>query len=113
MTDRVQQGDPRRAAELAAKLAHDVGKYIGRTARNLPPEPPELGLLDGGLLSMLLRDLYGAGPGSRPGALFAPLRQELVPLLREPERAVLGAAATGLLRLDEIERQRRPPGGSP
>lgn len=104
MMDRVQQGDPRRAAELAAKLAHDVGKYLGRTARNLLPEP---GALDGGLLAMLLADLYGAGPGSRPGALFASLRQELVPLLREPESAVLAAAATGLLRLDEIEPEVR------
>lgn len=104
MMDRVKQGDPRRAAELAARLAHDVGKYIARTARNLPPEPGEL---EGGLLAMLLRDLYGAGPGSRPGVLFAPLRQELAPLLHEPERAVLGEAASGLLRLDEIEPEVR------
>jgi hypothetical protein len=114
MTDRVQvqPGDPRRAAELAARLAHDVGKYIGRTARNLPPEPSELGKLDGALLAMLLRDLYGAGPGSRPGALFAPLRQELAPLLCEPERALLSEAAAGLLRLDELEpevRAAKPP----
>lgn len=104
MTDKVQQGAPRRAVELAARLAHDVGKYIGRTARNLPPQPGEL---DGALLAMLLRDLYGVGPGSRPGAIFASLRHELVPHLREPECRVLAEAATCLVRLDEIEPEVR------
>lgn len=107
MTDKVEERNPRRAAELAARLAHDVGKYLGRTARNLPAEPPELDGLDGDLLGMLLRDLYGAGPGSRPGALFASLRPELEALLREPGRALLGEAAAGLLRLDELEPEVR------
>lgn len=108
MTDEAPTRDPRRAAELAARLAHDVGKYLGRTARNLPPEP---GALDGELLGMLLRDLYGAGPGPRPGALFASLRSELEPLLREPgrspARALLAEAATGLLKLDALEPEVR------
>jgi hypothetical protein len=45
--------------EAARRLAHDVGKYVARTARNLPPQGP----LDGELVAMLARDLYELGAG--------------------------------------------------
>ncbi len=52
---------------LAARLAHDVGKYVARTARNLPRGAP----LDDELLAMLARDLYELGPERRrASALF-------------------------------------------
>jgi len=50
-----------------AKLVHDVGKYVARTARNLPPEPtPEM-------VAMLVRDLYELRPGQRASARLAEL----------------------------------------
>ena len=46
-------GELARYAELALALAHDVGKYITRAARNLPPgEVPAV------LVDMLVADLY-------------------------------------------------------
>jgi hypothetical protein len=104
MTERISKDEGRRAGELSARLAHDVGKYLARTARNLPPGADGL---EEELLGMLLRDLYGSGAGSRPGLRFAELRQELAPLLAGPELAVLGEAAAALGRLDAIEAEVR------
>jgi hypothetical protein len=42
-----------RYTELALSLAHDVGKYITRAARNLPPGDVPVPLVD-----MLVTDLY-------------------------------------------------------
>lgn len=60
----------RQIAELAAKLAHDVGKYLTRVARNLvlPLREP----LPAPLLAMLVSDLYGPAhdPSRRPHAVF-------------------------------------------
>ncbi|MCA9578057.1 MAG: hypothetical protein R3B40_08025 [Polyangiales bacterium] len=42
-----------RLTELALTLRHDVGKYVTRAARNLPPEDPPPVLLD-----MLVADLF-------------------------------------------------------
>ena len=42
---------------VARKLAHDVGKYVARAARNLPPE----GAIPRVLVDMLRRDVFG-GP---------------------------------------------------
>lgn len=50
-----------------AVLVHDVGKYVARTARNLPPEPTPA------MLDMLVRDLYELRPGQHASALFAAL----------------------------------------
>lgn len=69
-------GGPRRR-ELTARLVHDVGKYLARTARNLPAG----GALDAALLDMLCRDLYGDSRSPRPAARFAELATELAPLL--------------------------------
>jgi predicted RNA-binding protein associated with RNAse of E/G family len=49
------------------RLVHDVGKYVARTARNLPPAPTAE------MLEMLVRDLYELRPGRRASAVFAEL----------------------------------------
>ena len=46
-------------------LVHDVGKYVARTARNLPPEPTRE------MIDMLVRDLYELRPGQRASHVFA------------------------------------------
>ncbi|HXU74184.1 MAG TPA: hypothetical protein VN947_33040 [Polyangia bacterium] len=48
-------------------LVHDVGKYVARTARNLPPEPTRE------MVDMLVRDLYELRPGQHASAVFASL----------------------------------------
>jgi hypothetical protein len=49
----------------AARLVHDVGKYIARTARNLPPgDVPE------DLIAMLVQDLYLLAGGQRASVVF-------------------------------------------
>jgi len=65
-----------------ARLVHDVGKYVARTARNLPPAPtPEM-------IDMLVRDLYELRPGRRASSLFDELAAHEPSL--EPVRALLG-----------------------
>lgn len=66
-----------RVRALAAQLAHDVGKYVARTARNLASDT----VVDAELLAMLCRDLYGDAKSERPIARFAALAAELRPLL--------------------------------
>jgi hypothetical protein len=51
--------------EERSRLYHDVGKYVARTARNLPDGP-----LDAELIEMLVRDLYQLKPGRRASAVF-------------------------------------------
>jgi hypothetical protein len=48
-------------------LVHDVGKYVARTARNLPAQPTAE------MIAMLARDLYELRPGRRASALLAEL----------------------------------------
>lgn len=100
------------ARELAARLAHDVGKYTSRTARNIPR-----GEVPGVLVSMLLADLY-ATDGRRPASavfeeLAAPLEAlvgdrrigECRELLREIdglERAIRGGDEQALRRAAEL-----------
>ena len=84
------------ARELAARLAHDVGKYVSRTARNIPAgDIPEV------LHGMLLEDLF-AIDGQRPASavfeeLAAPLEQEL-----KDER--LGECRDLLVEIDGLEQ---------
>jgi hypothetical protein len=49
------------------RLAHDVGKYVARTARNLLAEP------DAELVAMLVRDLYELRTSERASDVFARL----------------------------------------
>lgn len=72
-----QPANPRRIHELYALLVHDVGKYLARTARNLPAGAA----VDAGLVAMLCRDLYGEPAGIRPALRFAELAAELLPLV--------------------------------
>ena len=101
--------------EARARLYHDVGKYVARTARNLPD-----GALDRELVDMVVRDLYELKPGRRASAVFAelaapdprldPIRIYLdaidrleVKVRAGDEAAVRGAAALAL----EVERRLR------
>lgn len=80
---------------LTAQLAHDVGKYLARTARNLPIE----GAVDAELLAMLCRDLYGDARSAAPSVRFAAIAVELEPLAAD---ARLGQARA---LLDELGRR--------
>ncbi|MFO0573032.1 MAG: hypothetical protein U1A78_03460 [Polyangia bacterium] len=102
-----QPGRAGRAAprdrELAARLAHDVGKYLARTARNLPADGGER--LEGPLLAMLVTDLYGAPGGVRPRQRFTALAAELVAAGAAPRPLGLSLdeVAQALARLDALE----------
>ncbi len=50
-----------------ASLVHDVGKYVARTARNLPAQPTRE------MIDMLARDLYELRPGQHASVVFASL----------------------------------------
>jgi hypothetical protein len=52
------------------RLVHDVGKYVARTARNLPAQPTAE------MIAMLARDLYQLRPGRRASAVLAELAAE-------------------------------------
>jgi len=98
-----------------SRLYHDVGKYVARTARNLPD-----GKLEHDLVDMLVRDLYQLRPGRRasevfdeerePDARLEEVRQFFIAIdklearVREyDEAAVRGAAALAI----EVERRLR------
>lgn len=106
--------EPTSPCQLAARLAHDVGKYVARTARNVAADgwTPEL-------VAMLCRDLY---PQDRRLSLcFAELARPLQPwqgptavlqqvsdLLAEAERRepeVRHAVLADLTRVAAIARQ--------
>ena len=50
-----------------SRLIHDVGKYVARTARNLPAEPTRE------MIDMLVRDLYQLRPQQRASSVFTQL----------------------------------------
>lgn len=59
---------------IARILAHDVGKYVARAARNLPPR----GAVPGVIVDMLFRDVLGTLPnGQTPSERFETLAAEL------------------------------------
>ena len=81
--------------ERSLRLAHDVGKYIARIARNVPAGEP----VPSALVPLLIRDLY-----ERPGESFEELAEGL-------EHASLDEARVHLKRLSVIEsavRQGQP-----
>jgi hypothetical protein len=84
--------------EALTRLAHDVGKYVSRAARNIPAPPavPPRALVD-----MMIKDLYLLDGQERASAVFARLADGLVgiPLLER---------ARQLLReIDDIEQRVR------
>lgn len=93
-----------RVHELAAQLAHDVGKYLARTARNLPAT----GALDADLIDMLCRDLYGDPGGPRPAARFATLADALLPLLPDQRLPEVGGKFGELADLENRVRSGQP-----
>lgn len=82
-----------RAAKLAAMLAHDVGKYIARAARNLPAQ----GELPPALADMLVRDVFETHAGRPALARFDELAPELAELTSDARldavRSLLASAA--------------------
>lgn len=48
-------------AVIARKLAHDVGKYVSRAARNLP----KTGAIPGVIVDMLWKDVFGTASNGR------------------------------------------------
>ena len=74
-------------------LAHDVGKYVARIARNVPAGGP----VPAGLLPLLVKDLYELPGGKRASARFAELAPDGEP-----------AGALGALReIDRLEERVR------
>jgi hypothetical protein len=49
------------------RLVHDVGKYVARTARNLPAQPTAE------MVAMLVQDLFELRPGRRASSVLAEL----------------------------------------
>lgn len=76
----------------AAELAHDVGKYVARIARNVRPGEA----VPAALIPMLVRDLYELPGGKRASARFA----ELAPSVSDPR---IDRAKTLLDRIDVLE----------
>jgi hypothetical protein len=76
-------------AQAARRLAHDVGKYVARAARNLDGAP------DAALLAMLVRDLYGLG-GERASTVCARLGAALDGDARAAAAQALLVEADGL-----------------
>lgn len=74
-------------------LAHDVGKYVARIARNVPPRGP----IPAPLIPMLAKDLYELPGGKRASERF----RELAP---DGEPA---AARTALEEIDALEAEVR------
>lgn len=79
-------------AEIAAALAHDVGKYVSRIARNVP----EAGPMPAALVPLLAKDLYEQPGGGRPSARF----EELAAALDDPR---LPEARALLAEIDGLE----------
>jgi len=85
-------------AKLAARLAHDVGKYVARAARNIRSEPVPRALVD-----MLASDLYELSGGRRASEVFA----ERAPALAELADARLEEVGRLLVEADRMEPELR------
>jgi hypothetical protein len=90
--------------ELLAQLVHDVGKYLARTARNLPAAES----IDAGLIAMLCRDLYGDPGKPSPAARFTALSAELQPLLPAAPLPAIAAMFNELTDLAVAVRAGQP-----
>lgn len=79
--------------ERAAELVHDVGKYVARIARNVPPSGP----VPPSLVPLLAKDLY-----ELPGGLRASQRFEQL-LDTAPPPEPLEALRVTFRTIDELE----------
>jgi hypothetical protein len=86
---------------IAATLLHDVGKYVARTARNVPAGAP----IAGAFASMMLRDVYETWRGARASARFDDLAAELRGALDHDPR--LSRARERLASIDALEPRAR------
>lgn len=85
-----------RPADRHALLAHDVGKYVSRTARNLPPGPVPTPLVE-----MLAKDLWALPAGGTASEVFARLA---APLLAAPSADPrLRTVEAHLVEIDGLE----------
>jgi hypothetical protein len=89
---------PASAREAAAQLAHDVGKYIGRVARNVTYDVPPA------LAPLLLRDVYETHDGRPAIARLDALLPALGPLAHDPR---IVAARDALQRAAALESAAR------
>ena len=82
--------------EAIRRLAHDVGKYVARAARNIddtPPAPP--------ILEMLLEDLYALDGRHAASRVFETAAATLTPALAAlPD---ITACRERLRRIDHLE----------
>jgi hypothetical protein len=83
--------------ERAAALAHDVGKYVVRVARNVRDGEP----VPVALVGMLARDLYETHRGERASARFDALAAGLPEPLRAADE--LESARALLAEIDVLE----------
>ena len=90
-----------RAGALAAMLAHDVGKYLARAARNLPAD----GELPPALAAMLVRDLFETHAGRPALARFDELAPELQALTADPRLDEVRALLSGAAPLEPAARE--------
>jgi hypothetical protein len=78
--------------DARARLAHDVGKYVARIAKNVA----EGSDVPGALLPLLAKDLYEAPGGGRPSARFSELAEGIDDPRIEEARGLLA-------RIDAME----------
>jgi hypothetical protein len=91
-------GTPASVREAAAQLAHDVGKYVGRIARNVDGEVPPA------LAPLLLRDVYETHDGQPALTRLDALLPALGPLAHDPR---IVAARASLQRATALESAAR------
>ena len=63
------------------RLAHDVGKYVARAARNLPASGPVPAVLVG----MLVDDLFALRDGQPASAVFVSMGCDALESIAEPK----------------------------
>ena len=88
--------------DRAARLAHDVGKYVARTARNLPA-----GAVPEAVLAMLVADLWDLPAGGRASAVLARIAPEAA-TTADPWLARAHAALSAIDTLESAVRRGEP-----
>ena len=91
---------PSEAVALVTALAHDVGKYISRTAINLGAYP-----LSTPLLALLIADLYQLKGALRASAVFEGYAVSIEAILGPS--VPLGLCRQKLVRIDALEARVR------